>query len=139
MLHRVGNLRVVDVEARKREREETGRKPRMPILHGLIPRRISLSMFSLNFKILIYVQPLLLCVKLTSEDDYSFYLLRWPTAIWGRPKSNEAIEAQAQRSTLASNGQQILKFEFDGHVVFYNLMFDSQFHLQLQRNVNYCS
>ena len=33
------------------------------------------------------------------------------------------------------NGQQILKFEFDDHLIFYNLMFGFQF----QRNVNYCS
>ena len=42
---------------------------------------------------------------------------------------------QGQKSTLVSNGQQILKFEFDDHLIFYNLMFDSQFHLQLQRSV----
>ena len=34
--------------------------------------------------------------------------------------------------------QQILKFEFDDHFIFYNLMFDSQFHLELQRSGNYC-
>ena len=33
--------------------------------------------------------------------------------------------------------QNILKFEFDVHLIFYNLMFDSQF--QLQRSVNYCN
>ena len=38
----------------------------------------------------------------------------------------------AQKSTLVSNGQQILKFEFDNHLIFYNLMLDSQFHLQLR-------
>ena len=30
-------------------------------------------------------------------------------------------------------------FEFDVHLIFYNLMFDSQFQLQLQRSVNYCN
>ena len=30
------------------------------------------------------------------------------------------------------------KFEFDVHLIFYNLMFDYQFQVQLQRNVNYC-
>ena len=31
-----------------------------------------------------------------------------------------------------------LKFEFDDHLIFYNSMFDFQFHFQLQRSVNYC-
>ena len=64
--------------------------------------------------------------------------LRWPIAIWGRPKW-PSIYAYTQRSTLVSNGHQILKFEFDVHLIFYNLMFYSQFQVQLQRSVNYCN
>ena len=67
--------------------------------------------------------------ELVSDGRQPFELVSegLPLVIW----------AQAQRSTLVSNGQHI--FEFDVHLIFYNLMFDSQFQLQLQRSVNYCN